>query len=368
MKDARDDKRMELFERFEVDRVPRWPLLSRLFALSIVAHGLFLVAVMYVPALHGLFVVAGQVAGIEFVSEDYDRSLVGERATIVKLEPYEKLYYPPDYFGVADSPYAQAPSPNDPMLVQQVAPPPPPPVIQRPRPVANPPAVVTTPEPTPSPELAQATPSPSPAASPDDEAKRKAEEELNTLARANNIERPPVINTKPFEDIALKGKTLYEQGKLNVNTTLDIFVTAERNEDGTLNRDTVKIEGAANDESVATLAQEFITALSESRVLSVLKGAKEVRMHLKLDKENVAVRIATDVESDARASQMATGYGILLLTARKAKEGTDEGELWNRLKVSAEGKQFVMTFEMPRDAAGKMIADMLAKKANSKRS
>lgn len=358
---------MELFDRFEVDRVPRWPLLSRLFALSIVSHGLFLVAVMYVPMLYGLFVVAGQVVGIEFVSEDYDRSLVGERATIVKLEPYEKLYYPADYFGVTDSPYAQTPSPNDPALVQQVAPPPPT-IIQRPRP-ARPPIVTPTPEatPSPSPELAQADASPSSQASPDP-AKLKAEEDLNTIARTNNIERPPVINTKPFEDIALKGKTMYEQGKLNVNTTLDIIVTAERNDDGTLNRDTVKIEGAANDESVAALAQEFITALSESRVLSVLKGAKEVRMHLKLDKENVAVRISTGVESDARASQMATGYGILLLTARKAKEGTDEGELWNRLKVGAEGNQFVMTFEMPRDAAGKMIADMLAKKSTAKRS
>jgi hypothetical protein len=89
----------ELFDRFEVDRVPRWPLMSRLLALSLVLHGLFLVAVVYMPSVRGLLYVAGSVSGIEFVSEDYDRSLVGQRATIVKLEPYEKLYYPADYFG-----------------------------------------------------------------------------------------------------------------------------------------------------------------------------------------------------------------------------------------------------------------------------
>src|ERR687883_1303030 len=49
----------ELFDRFEVDRVPRWPLLSRLLALSVVLHGLFLVTVAYAPTLRGLIHAAG---------------------------------------------------------------------------------------------------------------------------------------------------------------------------------------------------------------------------------------------------------------------------------------------------------------------
>ena len=77
----------ELFERFEVDRVPRWPLLSRLVALSVVLHGVFFVAAAYVPTLRSLLFVAGTVSGFKIVSEDYDPTLVGRRATIVKLEP-----------------------------------------------------------------------------------------------------------------------------------------------------------------------------------------------------------------------------------------------------------------------------------------
>ena len=86
----------ELFDRFEINRTPRWPLLSRLVALSVVAHGLFLVAVVYVPTLRSMLYVASNVSGLKLVSEDYDPTLIGQRATIVRLEPHEKLYYPPD--------------------------------------------------------------------------------------------------------------------------------------------------------------------------------------------------------------------------------------------------------------------------------
>jgi outer membrane biosynthesis protein TonB len=349
----------ELFDRFEVDRVPRWPLLSRLVALSVVLHGVFFVAVVYVPALRSLLYVAGSVSGIEFVSEDYDRSLVGQRATVIKLEPYEKLYYPSDYFG----PPPEAVSPEDPMLMAQVAPPPPPVVIRPPR-VRQPRAqVIATPEPEPVPspvEIAQATPSPSP-----DEAQQKAREaELDKIAAASGVERPPRINTKPFEDIAQKGKTLFDEGKLKLDGTVGVTATAERNEDGTFKRDTVKLEWEqASDENMALLAQEFITALSESKVLSLLKGVKNVQMKLRLDQEKLSVRIASEVETDARASQMATGYGLLLAGARRTREGTDEGELYKNLNVSADGRHFVMNFEMPREVAGKMLTAMLAKKA-----
>src|ERR671921_464763 len=110
----------ELFDRFEINRAPRWPLMSRLLALSIVVHGLFLVAVAYVPTLRSMLFVASNLSGLKFVSEDYDPTLVGQRATIVKLEPHEKLYYPADYFGAPPAPEASA---FDPMMVQQAAPP-----------------------------------------------------------------------------------------------------------------------------------------------------------------------------------------------------------------------------------------------------
>jgi hypothetical protein len=221
-----------------------------------------------------------------------------------------------------------------------------------------------TPEATPTPEIAEATPTPSPSPMTEEERKKAEDAELDKLAADNGVKRPPKINTKPFEDIAQKGKEMVDKGSLDLNSSnVDVSVTAERDVDGTLKPESVKIEGVANNETMSSLAAEFVNALSESKVLAILEGAGEVRMSLKLDGEKVSVKIMNDVASNDNAAKMATGYGVLLLAARIKKEGTDEGELWKSVNVSSEGKQFVMTFEMPRDAAAKMIIEKLTKKA-----
>ena len=351
----------ELFDRFEINRARRWPLMSRLVALSLVVHGLFLVAVVYVPTLRGMLYVASAMSGIKFVSEDYDPTLVGQRATIVKFEPHEKLYYPPDYFG---APEVAETTQFDPMLVQQAAPPLPPPMpVYRPRRVRTP-RVVVTPEPTPTPaEVAQATPTPTPA--PQTEEEKRAEAEMARIAKESGIARPPGnINTKPFEDIAVEGKKLFDQGKLNFNSVIDVTVTGELNEDGTLKPETVKFNWVtASDENTAALAQQLVTAMSQSKVLVILKDAKNVTIALKLDQQTVKIAVMSDLPSETDAMKTALGCSALVAIGRSAKKGTNEGILYENLKFDSAGKQFAMNFEMPKDAAGKMISEMLAKKA-----
>jgi outer membrane biosynthesis protein TonB len=351
----------ELFDRFEINRAPRWPLMSRLVALSLVLHGLFLVAVVYVPTVRSMLWVASNVSGIKFVSEDYDPTLVGQRATIVKFEPHEKLYYPPDYFG---SPEVAETTMLDAMVVQQAVPPPPPAPIYRPRRPRTP-RVVTPAEPTPTPaEVAGATPTPSPAPLTDEE--KRAEAEMDRIAKESGIARPPGnINTKPFEDIAVKGKELFDQGKLNLDSVIDVTATAALNEDGTLKEETVKLDWkTASDQNTADLAQQLITAMSQSKVLVILKGAKDVRISLKLDQQNVKIEVLSDLPNADEAMKTALGCSALVAIGRSAKKGTNEGVLYDNLKFDSDGKQFAMNFEMPKDAAGKMITEMLAKKAN----
>jgi hypothetical protein len=351
----------QLFDRFEINRAPRWPLMSRLVALSLVAHGLFLVAVVYVPTLRSLLFVASNVSGIRLVSEDYDPTLIGQRATIVKLEPHERLVYPPDYFG---APEVAETTQFDPMVVQQAGPPPlPPPPVYRPRRQRTPRAAAT-PEPTPTPasEVAEATPTPTPATA---EEQKQADAEMERIARERGIARPPGdINTKPFEDVAVKGKELFDQGKLNL-TTLDVTASGELNKDGTLKPETVRIDGVANDETTALLAQQLITALSQSKVLVMLTkaDARDVRIALKVDQQNVSIKVMSELPTEAKASDTAIGCALMVAVGRKVKQGTNEGILYENIKFDADGKQFSMNFEMPRDAAGKVINEMLAKKA-----
>lgn len=337
--------------------------MSRLVALSLVVHGLFLVAVVYVPTLRSMLYVASNVSGIKFVNEDYDSTLIGQRATIVKFEPHEKLYYPPDYFG---APEVAETTQLDVMVVQQAVPPPmaPPAPVYRPRRPRTP-RVFTPPAPTPTPgEVAQATPTPAP--TPLTEAEKQAEAEMERVAKENGIARPPGnINTKPFEDIAVKGKELFDQGKLNLNTVIDVTATGVLNEDGTLKPETVNIDWGTtpSDQNTADLAQALITAMSQSKVLVILKGAKDVRITLKLDQQVVKIAVMSDLATEDEAMKTALGCSALVAIGRSTKKGTNEGILYENLKFDNQGKQFAMNFEMPKDAAGKMITDMLAKKA-----
>jgi hypothetical protein len=341
----------QLFESFEINRVPRWPLMSRLVALSVVAHGLFFVAVAYVPKLQSLFAVAGSLAGIKVVDQDYDKTLIGQRATLIRVgEPYEKLYYPTDYFGAPPLDPAL-----DPMLVQNVsAPPPPPPPVFRTRPVH-----VPRPTPTPSPE-----PSPSPAASPSpevasqtEEEKKQAEEELNKIAKENNVERPPgenEMNVRPLKDVLERAKQMLAEGKLDLKDTIEVTVEADRKADGSL--ENVVFKDPKGDPDAYTLAQEFVTALSASKALVFLKDTRHMVMALKLDQQDVFVSVTTEADTELRAAQMSLGYGTMIAIVRRNKKGTDEGQIFDNMQVSSDGKQVLMKFQMSRDVAAAMLS------------
>ena len=176
--------------------------------------------------------------------------------------------------------------------------------------------------------------------------------------------RRPTVNVRPFEDVALEGKWLVESGKLGPDTVLDVSATAERDADGRLKPESVKIEWHAGaDGPLSALAQKVLVAFSESRVLGGLENVKAVRLALKLDRQNVSVLVACETPSETDARRYAEGYGVLARVGAISKRGTDEGSLYERLGFSSEGKVFKMTFEMPRAEAARMIADMLAKRA-----
>lgn len=349
----------ELFERVEVNRAPRWPLMTRLLALSVVAHGLFLVAVVYVPALRSMIALASSMSGIKFVSEDYDKTLIGQRATIVRLGPHEKLHYPPDYFG---APAVEDTTQLQPQVVAMATPPPPPPPMPtyRPRRVRTPRAQASvTPTPTPAPEVAKASPTPTP----DPAEQKKAEADIDKIVKDTGVKRPD-INKKPFEDFALEAKKLYDAGKVDLSSAVEVNATGPVMEDGTLDPALTKLEWvSAQNENNAVLAQMLLTAISQSKTFSNLEGAKVVNMSLKLDSEKISINILSDLPTEADAKTKAEAYAGMVLLARFARSGTNEGELYKGLKFNYEGKQFKMSFEMPRDAAGKILGEVLAKQA-----
>ena len=188
------------------------------------------------------------------------------------------------------------------------------------------------------------------------------------VARAQGDEgrgvRQPSFNVRPLEDVARRAKQLVEQGKLGRETTLDVSATAELAADGSLKRETVNVVWAsAADETVTSLSDQLVNAVSDSRMLSALEGAKAVRLGLRLDGQNVSVLLAAELPSALEAQRYAEGYDMLRRVGLASKRATDEGALYEWLRFASDGKMFKMTFEGPRGAVARMVADALERSA-----
>ncbi|HEV2707331.1 MAG TPA: hypothetical protein VGV59_15530 [Pyrinomonadaceae bacterium] len=337
----------ELFDDFEINRKPRWPRLVRALAASLILHGLMVAFVAFAPTVRAAFVLMGMASEADYVDEDYTLGEIRERATIIKFsDPHEKLYYPPGYFEV-NSPTA----PNAEVVAEARVEPQPTPV--RPKPTPTPAA---TPEPTASPE---AVASADQDASPLTPEEQKAQEEkdkraaLDQMAEQNKTKLPPRINGKPFKDLLAKW---YERkDELNLNGTVNITLEADREADGTL-VNMVMTGGSASDPLMKEIAKDVVAALSASRALAFLEGARHLKMTLTLDQRKLAVVADTSVESADKASAMANVYSLGITYQRYKTSGKDEGEVWKNTRVRSQGNQILISFEMPRETAGTLLA------------
>lgn len=340
---------MEIFHthyKLNGDEAARTGPLLRWIGGSIIAHALLIAAMVYVPAVRDTFALANTLSAFRVVSEDYKKTEVHERAVIINLAA-QQLYYPYDL---------QNPPAQDPMLVETVAPTPMP-IVRQPRQRRV--RATPTPSPEATPEIAEnagePSASPSPGASP---AEPQSVAEAERIAKESGTEKFPVINTRPFEDLLKEGKRMKEAGEINLEGTLDLTVEADRQDDGVLTN--VEITGgAASDEKMKQLAKEFISALSDSKILAALKGTKHIVMKLKLDDQQVDVRVTSDMTSAEEASRMASGYNGLLFIGAVSKKGKDEEQIFKSVKVTSEEKQIVLTFNMPRKDAGALVSKLI---------
>jgi hypothetical protein len=325
---------------------------------SVVLHALLLAALVYVPAVRDTFSLANQLAGFRVVSRDYNKTEVYERAVLVNLAA-QKLYYPAGYFEVASQ--TAVPSPDDPKFVATVNP---------------------TPEPTPKPARVKPTPSPSPEASPTpvsaEEAARgekvknadaspaaspaepKSVEDAEQKLKEANQEKFPEINVKPFEDLLAQGKKMKDAGEIDLTGTLEMSVEADRQDDGKLVHVEITNDSAV-DPKLRQLAKDFISALSDSELLKVLDGTRKLHMTVRLDDKQVFVRVMTEMESAELASKKTNAYNGMLLIGALKKKGEDEEAIFKSVNIDNKEKQVVLTFQMPRAAAGALLSKITEK-------
>jgi hypothetical protein len=326
----------ELFENFEVNKMPRWRKLLRLTGLSFALHALSFLAIIYVPILREAFHVADQLSDIEYVDEDYQKTQIKDRAVMLDVSHFS---YPPGYF----NPQATIPAAE---IIVQPTPMPLPKPIATPKPQPSP-----SPQTQPTPETADATP----------ETKEDAEKRLDEIEAKTGVVRPneDKINKKPLKDWLASWNEKYQSGKLDLNKTIELVIVAQRDEKGKLHDP--QVVSKSGDPVLIEAGKELVAAVNDSNVLYFLEGVGggTVRFIVKLDAVQVTASVESEVESEARAEKMAATYGLMLFLGEKAKSGKDEAVIYQNTQISARGKQVVVNFSMPRQAAGDMLKKQL---------
>jgi hypothetical protein len=333
-----------LFDNFEINREPFWPRISWLIAGSGAWHAVLIAFIILVPPVRDALSIAALFSGAGFVDRPYKKTQIENEGDITEIT-LEKFHYPAGYFAMD----AQAmPSPQFPSLAPFA------PRVFSPSQLANPsPTPASTPIASPSPAIA-ANVTPTPSASPDAEEEQRIEEELDRLAKENNVKRPKEINTRPFKDLLISAKKMKDEKKLNLDGQIELSVEADRDPDGKLLN--AKVSDKRGDKMLEATALDFVAALSDSGVLDFLEGTKHLRLTVKIDDKTVEVVAATEVESTDRARTMERTFSNMIVLGRIVKRGKDEEVYYNHTQVSSNEKEVSVKFSMPRAEMGALLS------------
>ena len=359
----------ELFEKFEVNRDPRWVVLSKLIGASLVLHLALLWMAIYVPTVRDTINIAALIANTKWVDKPYDATQIGDEVQLVELE---KFRYPDGYFALERQIAGQLPGPGAtpdpfaPRIISQAG-------SEKVEPEASPsPSPESSPSPTASPG---ASPSPSAAIAqvPNANANptstpltpEEAQKQLEKTAEQNNVPLPDEnqINKKVLKDFAAYANDLKNQGKLDLNKPFEIVIESELDESGKLKNPRLTMK--AGDENLADLFTRMVAALNDSGFLTYLQPISKdnpgatVKFTVKQGDKEVLASVESEASSPQRAESLAKALNNLLYFGAGSRAGKDEEVLMKNTNATPDGKKVVVNFSMPRQSVVDMIKKQL---------
>ncbi len=348
----------ELFSNFEINRESRWRMLMALVVGSVVLHLAFAATVIFVPSFRDALNIAVLAGQTSYVDRAYNRTTIGEDIQMVEVSP--KFSYPDGYFSPDFGAGVPVPTP-DPMAPKIISTYTPPKPDRSPSPMASPvasPGVSAETNASASPGTATPTPA---------VANQKVDEEVLGISETE-------INTRPLRDWLGRANALREKGMIDLNAELEMAIDARLDADCKLVDP--KVVQKSGDKQMIDLAKDLTAAISDSRMLLFLKDPEKVpqqqksllcdpmplRFTVKLDQSDFTATVQTEADSPDRASQLTRLYNWALAGGEIKKRGRDEEVIFKNTKVTAEGKQIVVHFKMPRQTASDLLKKQIEPK------
>jgi hypothetical protein len=187
-------------------------------------------------------------------------------------------------------------------------------------------------------------------------------EGLASLPRDSNIKLDRAIDTKKLRQALAEIRRLAQAGELDLDSDLHLKALAEAHNapDETLWY-SIHVNGQpGSDERWFKPLAGLIVELRDSYVLQHLTTSQNVKLELKLDRQNAVLYLDAAYPSTERASQIANYYVGFFDRMRAAHPDADEVVVLNNMTVSASGKHLTMQLEMSREMVGNLLRQQLS--------
>jgi hypothetical protein len=196
--------------------------------------------------------------------------------------------------------------------------------------------------------VAQVKPSPSPTA--------EALPTPMTSEQVNAVE----INKRPLIDFADNVATQWSAKEVDISQDFTVVLNGVLDAKGALDPKKSQYDAAKQkgDEKMIAIGKAALEALGQSGYLNYLKSLNVEKFNavLSQDDKNVTVVITSPQKSEAMANTIMSGLNTYISIGKlKVDNPSDERTLLDGAKVTAQGKNFILNFAIPKPIAQEMI-------------
>ena len=179
------------------------------------------------------------------------------------------------------------------------------------------------------------------------------------------------INKKPLTDFADDVVAKWDAKEVDLDKPFTIVLNGVLTADGKLDREKSKFDVSkqAGDPEMIDVAKAAMEAVGDSGFLTYLKNldVDQVTVTLVQDEEKITAVVSSLQKTPEKAKTVASGLSFAIMVGKSTvKNPSDERTLLDGAKVTADGKSFVLNFNLPKPVAQEMITRKL-KEAQAKK-
>lgn len=182
------------------------------------------------------------------------------------------------------------------------------------------------------------------------------------------------INKKPFEDLGDFVNDGLEKKEIDLNKPFSVVMEGAITDDGKLDPKKSKFKKIEGDEKMKEVARQAIEAVGNSGILVYLKnsGVDRVNFTLVQDEKQITVMIVSEQKTPetagTTASRLNSALSLVKLADSNGIKKLDDNSkvLIENSKITSNGKNFVLNFALPKQAAQDIITKTLKDRADKR--